>query len=328
MLSPDETTSSQFLHSSLLSWLQQISSAIEGYVIPGVILIGVFGNTLSMIIFIKTRKRTDATIQYLTCLALTDTGVLLTLGLFTWVAYGLDDLTNGASFFHLATYSGVSCKMISFVVHTFECTSAWIIVAFTVERCYVVWFPLRRATLTPGKRLKIITGIITLAMTVSLPWLVLMDVYAVGEEKTCFYKLVHIRFTLWQFDTAILNYIPCCSIFILNVLIFIGVHEAGKSIDRKKYQQNSAKDGNLLISLLVVSTFYVIAMMPMSISFSYQLYLEVYGKGDENDLEFIFYLVAFFDEFSMMNYSFNFIIYGCTLPFYRLEVRKMFGLKK
>jgi hypothetical protein len=168
--------------------------------------------------------------------------------------------------------------------------------------------------------------LVLLSLCVSVHRIILVDAFNVGTIRACFYKRFDLKFSLYQFDTTLHNYIPCCLIFINNILIFVGINRAKQRVDGKISSGTckSAQDMRILISLMIVSTMYVVFMMPASTSFSYQLYLIVHGKGDANYREFIHYLVTFFDEFSMLNYSFNFIIYGCTLPFYRGEVRKMF----
>jgi hypothetical protein len=67
--------------------------------------VGMLGNILSFVIFIRTRKRADACVQYLSCLALSDTGVVITRGWTGWMNYGLKHITNGSVYFDVFHYS-------------------------------------------------------------------------------------------------------------------------------------------------------------------------------------------------------------------------------
>ena len=92
------------LDQSLLLFQDVVMFTI-GYVVPALLVFGICGNIFSLIIFIRTRKRSDAPAQYLSCLAISDTGVLLTLGLPYWLHYGLQYVSGGRHYFDIHTYS-------------------------------------------------------------------------------------------------------------------------------------------------------------------------------------------------------------------------------
>jgi hypothetical protein len=76
-------------------FIKRLLDFTQGYIMLGVLSLGIFGNTLSVIVFFRVRKRADATVQYLTCLATSDTGVILFLGITDWLAIGLNYVTDG-----------------------------------------------------------------------------------------------------------------------------------------------------------------------------------------------------------------------------------------
>jgi hypothetical protein len=167
------------------------------------------------------------------------------------------------------------------------------------------------------------------SVLVSIHRLVIPDIFvAFSNVVGCWYITNQFQtLMVWQYDELLHNYIPCCLIFISNITILIGIKRANPSRDAKiTSTRKPIQDGRILMSLMLISTLYVIFMMPASACFSYNLYLLTTDDVSHFYLEFVNYLVTFCDEFSMMNFCFNFIIYGCTIPFYRKEAMDMFRL--
>jgi uncharacterized membrane protein HdeD (DUF308 family) len=117
-----------------------------------------------------------------------------------------------------------------------------------------------------------------------------------------------------------LTYLPCFLITLGNILILVGVIRARQSMSREV--KGHSQETKIMFSLALVSVFYIIFMLPASVSFSYMLYIIIF-PFEESFIVSLNYTVTFFDEFSMLNYCFNFVIYGCTLPFYREEAYAM-----
>jgi hypothetical protein len=312
-----------------LQYLNKISQIVEGYIFPSIFLFGICGNALSFVIFIRSKKIADASLHYLAFLAVADSGVILTLGFEHWVTYGLTYATGGAVSLKMFTQSSFSCKFLAFLLHVFECTSAWLIMTFSLERAYIVWFPLKRPNITPRRRLIVIIAIIIFAVSVSLHRLFLFDVYVESDIKDsamwCYYALgPSLGFWIYQWDTGMHNYIPIPVIILANLLILIGINNAKRSFkSQSEITRNTHHENRVVISLLLVSTFYIIFMLPASASFSYNLWLFQFPDSDTQYLTLIHFVVTFCDQFSMLNYCFNFIVYGCTMPFFRQSAREI-----
>jgi hypothetical protein len=215
------------------------------------------------------------------------------------------------------------CSLGAFAIHASECTSAWVIAAFSIERAYVVWYPLKRANITSSKRAIAISILCFMVYVFSIHRLWLWKPHKLGVHDACFYTFN--TFWLWQYDTLIHNYFPCLAIIIANTLILIGVRRAQTAVNTKSpASKQTTQDRRILVSLMLVSTFYIIFMLPASTSFAYFNYVLEWENFSASYISFINEIVTFFDQFSMLNFCFNFVIYGCTLPFYRQEVRKMF----
>jgi hypothetical protein len=305
-----------------LASFKKFLTFVEGYIIPVLLATGILGNSLSFIVFIRTRRRAEAPVQYLSLLAVSDTGVILILGFSHWLTYGLPYITNGIVSYNPFTLSKFSCKFLAFVLHVSECTSAWMIATFSVERAFVVWYPLKRASITTKRRAIIIAVECSLAIIISVHRLWLMQTYVVEGIDACFYLTD--TFWLWQYDTLMHNYLPCLMIVIANTIILTGIRRAKTSLTSKTHSTKTIQESKVLISLFVVSTLYVVFMIPASCSFTYFNFVLESRNYGSSSLNLIHVIVTFFDQFSMLNFCFNFVIYGCTLPFYREEIKKMF----
>jgi hypothetical protein len=163
-----------------------------------------------------------------------------------------------------------------------------------------------------------------MAICVTIHRLVLIKKHVIFSLDACWYtERPFLIFLLWQVDSLFLTYLPSCFIILANFCILVGVIRSRRSVSGKVRDQS--QEGKTIVSLMLISIFYIIFMLPASVSFSYLLYVAIFPY-DVNFLISLNYIVTFFDEFSMFNYSFNFIIYGCTVPFYRQEARVILGL--
>jgi hypothetical protein len=332
-----------------LRLLRDLTEFIAGYAVICVFITGIFGNILSLVIFIRVRHLYDATCHYLGYLAVVDTLCIVLVGMRVWLAWGLKFATNGNISVDYFTLSLYGCKILKYLSILSQCLSAWIIVTFSLERAFVVWFPFRRSAITAKRRWLVVVCMTILFGFVSLYSLILSSVYTDKTLHQCYYTRGDgasiQRFTFWQVDFSLFYILPCCVITVTNTAIIKGImssHDFRKNAtsNREQIKQNETdqreakakverQDRKSLINLLVVSTSYILFLTPSYSLTTYFLYVyEVELSlipSDPYHLQVMVYLMTIFDQFMAFNYCFNFIIYGCSLPFYRQEVRKMIG---
>jgi predicted membrane-bound dolichyl-phosphate-mannose-protein mannosyltransferase len=89
------------------------------------------------------------------------------------------------------------------------------------------------------------------------------------------------------------------------------------------------RDKSNLVSLLMVSLLYIVSTAPHVAVWGYFDYFDQY-IGDflwhtQQEVTSIYMVGLFTTSISMANYSFNFLIYSCTLKIDRDELRLMVG---
>lgn len=194
------------------SFALTLASVLNLYYTPLLVALGSIGNLLSVFVFYRSKLRLQSTSQYLSALALSDTVFLLQL-LPPWLnAVHITGLFHREGFCQIFVY-------ISYVTCSF---SAWLVVAFTIERFVAVLYPLRRNAVCTLRRARyVIAGIALGSLLLNVPVLR----FAIPTTNDCnidYEYLVHAaRFNL--VDTAVSFTVPLAVIIVLNTWIMIGV---------------------------------------------------------------------------------------------------------
>jgi hypothetical protein len=287
-----------------LPFIEQAIGFINSYVMSVALTIGLLGNIGSFVIFIRTRNRTDACVQYLSCLALSDTGVIIARGVVAWIKFGLGYLSGGSVSINLLQYSPVSCKLVGFFQQLFMSISAWVIVSFSIERAYVVLYPLKRYYITAEKRNIFIGSLCTIMMLLSVHRLFLLDVTS-SSPKLCFYLSIGSKAAgiLYQFDVTMYNYAPCVFIFLANIIIVTTLVRS-RNMDVGRATKHKQSEGKILVSLMLVSTLYVTLLLPYSTVATY-----LFNSSREERTAFLYNISSILIQFGMLNYCINFIFF-------------------
>lgn len=133
------------------------------------IILGTLGNCISVLVFFTTKLRKLSSSFYLAALAVSDTGFLIALFI-SWLN------SIGVPLFNV---SGV-CEVDNYLIYVCSFLSAWLVVAFTVERFVAVRYPLRRPSMCTVARARVVLASLTaLALTLNVPnlWSVQIEVF-------------------------------------------------------------------------------------------------------------------------------------------------------
>ncbi|XP_032680721.1 dopamine receptor 3-like [Odontomachus brunneus] len=183
------------------------------YYIPLIILLGLVGNLLSCIVFLKTQLRTRSSSYYLAALSIADSGFLVTLFL-VWL-----NSTVGWQVFNKEGW----CETLVYVSSVCSSLSIWLIVAFTVERYIAFRYPLHRPYICTVERAKSITLVLVLvAMLLHMYAFFFAGVVKTEEgDEFCDLRIEHLEAMriISIIDSIISLIAPIVGIIVMNTMI-------------------------------------------------------------------------------------------------------------
>ncbi|XP_064622342.1 neuropeptides capa receptor-like [Lineus longissimus] len=290
------------------SFLGFLNKFFGAYLMLVVIIFGFVGNMFSVIIFIRQRRRNTAASVYLVSLAVSDTGNLV-MSFQTWLHIGLFYVTNG----DINIASGATD------------IGSYIIIAYSIERCVAVWYPLKVASLFTSRRRNIILVILlSISFTFYSPAFfnyVSTTIKIQGitrrlcmQEQGILPTWIFEAFEVLLFITNMVA--PVCIVFIINTLIVAGVFRAGNNEHFAENYNAEKLQKKLVKNLFIVSLIYFLSMAPyvifrwVDLITGAPIYLREWSNAISN--------------FIVFNYAVNFIIYLCTLKYFRDDVRYLF----
>jgi len=179
--------------------------------VPIIVITGLFGNTLSLMVFATPAMRRTPCSVFLGALSAAD-NTFLTALLLTWI--------DGEVMSFLT--SDIACQLIIYLTYIASFLSVWFIVGFTCERYIAVCHPLRRPRLCSVYREKITVAALTV-------WACLMYNYSfwttgfeqLEPQPRCYHKLRFIEFlnVITWFDTFLTMIIPFIIIIVVNISV-------------------------------------------------------------------------------------------------------------
>ncbi|XP_033607700.1 thyrotropin-releasing hormone receptor [Cryptotermes secundus] len=258
------------------------------------IVLGTIGNCISVLAFFTTKLRKLSSSFYLAALAISDTGFLVALFISWLNSFGVP----------LFNVSGL-CEMNLYLTYVCSFLSAWLVVAFTVERFIAVRYPLRRPSMCTVARAKVVLASLTLlALILNVPnfWLTQIEIRdnkpicSLNPKFTVLATVINhvdfvVTFILPFFVIATLNAWISLMVWqlarIRRVLTLTGPRE--RNIHCRRLHQphcaaipqqslrSSASQTKVTKMLLVVSTVFLCLNLP-----SYVLRVRVYVQGSES----------------------------------------------
>lgn len=303
--------------------IYRVSKSILIYVLPVIIIVGTIGNILSFIIWMKRRLRRTSTFFYLAMLAVSDTVFLIISGLKTWVRIW--------SYVELLHVSIISCKVITFIVHSSLHISAWLIVAVTIERFLAVWFPLRANGMCSFRRVKIVTMsivVVFLLLNSHFFWtaeLVSTDNPESPDQLECTTNTTKVCVYFPWFNIIIFSVIPSVLVLILNLLIIFCLlkhRETLKCAMTKNDQHMQSIHRRLAVILLTISFVWIFTTVPTTLTFIIKRTdKDMESRAQAILLRVLSYILLY------INHAINFFLYCMTGRLFRLELKRLFCSK-
>ncbi|XP_064639865.1 P2Y purinoceptor 2-like [Lineus longissimus] len=329
------TAPSDEASSLLLNIISALTTFTNKYIMGVVMILGIFGNILSIVIFGRCKRRDLVTVTYLTPLAYADL-ITLIYGAFSWISTGIYE--KPVAYFYVEAQPSFApmllCKFIRYIYRTFSSISSYILVLFSCERCIGILLPLNvRFLISTRRRLAAIALTCILLVVLNCPVIIYNTLYYVGDTSNiiCYFSLpnlsnVEMFFFIQSMDSLLPHALPCCLILLFSIIIILGLRRADRETAAVTGGRTK-RDNSNLVSLLLVCLLYIVSTAPYVFAWGYFDYYDVYLRDftghTKQEVTAVYKLGMFSTSISMMNYSFNFLIYSFTLKIYKEELQKM-----
>jgi hypothetical protein len=241
------------------------------------VVIGLVGNALSIMVFGSKAMRDISSNVYLLFLAISDslylisvfsTKILTTLRCLYFVDEALD----------ISNRSTVLCKLFQYLLDLFSDYSTGLILAFTVERYIACYHPLNFKEICTVWRARIACASLFAVVAIFIAPYHFMFIGRLEGYDYCTVLIEkEAEFTiLYIVEAMLFRVVPVFVIAVLNVFIIVKVTKVsrdkqrrsqGKSAQQRRRSVKEDKHRQLTIMLILVSSSYIIAYLPVLVHF-------------------------------------------------------------
>lgn len=300
------------------------------YTTPVIIIIGLFGNVLSLGVFLSKNLRNMSASRYLAVLAAADTSTLVFYVLGEWLKRGVKMISPGNEVTFLDVQG--TCQIWLYFSYFSRFLSSWLIVCFTCERFVGVCLSLRRRNLGSLKETsRIIVALIAISCFVVIYKPIMSSVRTIRNQVTCTRK------EEFEYPSFILDFVygflttlvPFVIISTLNVLII-------RRILRRNYLQRKrlvTEESHIRLEftfiLLVISFFYILLSLPyLTVWVRNFLQDNFFGnnlqKFDSGSFDYWTGVLSITRTIYYLNFCINFFLYTVTGAYFRKELKALF----
>ena len=244
------------------------------------VILGLIGNTLSVLVFTSREMRAISSNFYLLMLAVSDSCYLLSV----FLSKVLTDMRclhmkqTSADIYHRFS---MMCKILQYTSDVFSDYSTCLILVFTIERFIAVYIPLKfKEICTLSRAKKVCLGLLLFISISTCPYhMIMVGLYK--DLPVCIVLLEHENlFSIFYLIEAVFyRIIPVIQIAVLNAFIIFRVIHVSKAKKKRRRSHNSLnnnqrslskkedKNRQLTIMLILVSSTYILAYLPVLIHY-------------------------------------------------------------
>ena len=275
------------------------------------LILGSIGNTLTVIVIMRSKLRRLTTSVYLIVLAIVDTAVLYN-GL---MRYWLNELTG----VDIRMMSIASCKIQTFLAYFLVHFEAWILVCVAFERVAAIFFP-HRAKVIFTQRFAIVqiafTGLILITINLHFFWThTLLNGRCLLSDD----KFEYFADNIWKWlDFVLSSFAPFVFMLSFNVAIISRLIYLKRRKNRST-DINNRKLNTMTGILVTISFVFFLTTAPISF-----LWRREYHDLCELEKE----EWAIVNIIAYTNNAINFILYCLSGPGFRKELIKLLNIDK
>lgn len=314
------------------STFASIVALLGKYYIPFVVVFGLFGNTISLVVFLITHLNRLSLSVYLAALAISDNGFLLALGI-GWLEY------TGFPLFHTHGW----CQAAVYVSYVTSFLSVWFTVSFTVERYIAICHALHRPEMCTATRAKYIVSSLSVfglsAYAVSI-WTSGVEEMPMLGMPICspFKDYIQIHQIMIYVDTMVTLIIPFVVILVLNITIthriayFYGkkrqmssvkISFIGRRSTRPKVCLGNKAQVKMTKMMLVISTIFLVVNSPSYI-IRLRLFISRFINIESNTSHYEALVQQISQFLFYLNFSINFLLYNICSKKFRDALCRLF----
>ena len=287
-----------------------------------IIILGTIGNLLTIVVLCRRRLRRIPTSLYLIVLAVVDT-LFLYLEIFhSWYL--------GYTGVFLRSTTLPACQIMRFLLVTAQWSSAWIIVAVTLQRLLAVCMPLKAYLMNTVKSSAVgVFIILTISTSVSSHFFWTYGSTSniknnVTIVKECDRIHPYFLFKVWPVVEMVVNTIlPFLLLFVFNSIIIYQVRKRRQILDHpiRDNSRNRNRSASVTIMVLTLSFSFLILTLPIRIHFAGRSYWNPSNDPHTKQKLRLFYAIA--SMIQGINHAANFIFYCLSGRSFRAELAAM-----
>ena len=305
--------------------LVRASYIVGKIVLPIILVFGTFGNVMIIVIMNRLRSTVSSISVYFTALAVSDLVFIYTVVMRNLIGYNI--------MFDYFTISTAVCKIGQFLLYVTGVTSAWILVAMTVQRAASVVWPHRVSVLcTRRKSIFTVMGIVL--FTVSIHSHILYGAELIYDDNgtlvvCCVKRDGYGRFmeNVWSWvDLLSFSALPFLCLVASNGLLVkkltFSIHETNLKLSLGQSDQaktRTRKVSSVTVTLIAVSTTFILLNLPFSAYILLHAFDVLPGSDDLEAKTLSNFIYAVVNILWYCNSAVNFYLYCLTGSKFRTE---------
>ena len=298
---------------------------------PIIVLVGIIGNSLSLLVMRSDALKNKSYSHYLCALAVFDTLTLIINLIATVDEYYMYFSLPGI--FH--NFTNFSCKLYNFLSHVITLMSSWIIVLMAVERLMAVCVPFKKVLLRTQSGAAIAICVLLLVVCGSQSFRLVMIEHVTYDEsytiKDCLagesYVSVYTSLEVYYYFWTLLFAMPVGAVLLSNSLVLYQIFKVRNEFHKQKNNRvnSSVRTRQRSTFMLIGVAFaYIVTLLPTFL-LSLVVDLAIKLESRETAIKVFIALTPYLkvtESIALLNYALNFFIYVVSGKRFRFELRK------